>query len=86
MTVAGGYPEAYEKGNEITGIDTVEDSIVFQAGTKLEGNKTLTNGGRVLAVTSFGNDFKEALNTSYKNVDKINFKDKYFRTDLGFDL
>jgi len=86
MTVAGGYPEAYEKGNEITGIETVEDSIVFQAGTKLEGNKTLTNGGRVLAVTSFGNDFKEALNTSYKNVDKINFKDKYFRTDLGFDL
>ncbi len=86
MTVAGGYPEAYEKGNEITGIQDVQDSIVFQAGTKLDGDTILTNGGRVLAVTSFGKDFKEALATSYKNVGKIDFKDKYFRTDLGFDL
>ena len=86
MTVAGGYPEAYDKGDEITGIDTVEDSIVFQAGTTLKDGKIVTNGGRVLTVTSFGDNFKEALKTSYKNVEKIHFKGKYFRTDLGFDL
>ncbi|WP_010521401.1 phosphoribosylamine--glycine ligase [Aquimarina agarivorans] len=86
MTVAGGYPEAYNKGDEIKGIDTVEDSIVFQAGTTLNDGKVVTNGGRVLAVTSFGNDFKEALAVSYKNVKKIKFKDMYYRTDLGFDL
>jgi len=86
MTVAGGYPEAYDKGDEITGIETVKDSIVFQAGTTLKDGKIVTNGGRVLAVTSFGNNFKEALAISYKNVAKVNFKGKYYRTDLGFDL
>ena len=86
MTVAGGYPKAYNKGDVITGIETIEDSIVFQAGTTLKDGKIVTNGGRVLTVTSFGENFKEALKTSYKNVEKINFKDKYFRTDLGFDL
>ena len=86
MTVAGGYPEAYDKGDIITGIDTVEDSIVFQAGTTLKDGKIVTNGGRVIAVTSFGDNFTEALATSYKNVKKIDFKGKYYRTDLGFDL
>jgi len=86
MTVAGGYPEAYNKGDVITGIDTVEDSIVFQAGTTLKDSQVVTNGGRVLTITSFGDNFTEALATSYKNVKKINFKEMYYRTDLGFDL
>jgi len=86
MTVAGGYPEAYDKGDEIKGIETVEDSIVFQAGTTLENGKIVTNGGRVLTITSFGDNFQEALATSYKNVKKVQFKDMYYRTDLGFDL
>jgi len=86
MTVAGGYPEAYDKGDEIKGIETVEDSIVFQAGTTLENGKIVTNGGRVLTITSFGDNFQEALTTSYKNVKKVQFKDMYYRTDLGFDL
>lgn len=86
MTVAGGYPEAYNKGDEITGIELVEDSIVFQAGTALKNNNIVTNGGRVLTVTSFGDNFKEALAVSYKNVKKIQFKDMYYRKDLGFDL
>jgi len=86
MTVAGGYPEAYDKGDEITGIDTIKDSIVFQAGTTHKDGNIVTNGGRVLTVTSFGENFKEALATSYKNVKKINFKGINYRTDLGFDL
>jgi phosphoribosylamine--glycine ligase len=86
MTVSGGYPEAYEKGKEITGLESIDDSIVFHAGTTLEDGKVLTNGGRVLAITSYGKDFREALETSYKNVDKFNFDKMYYRTDLGFDL
>ena len=86
MTVAGGYPEAYDKGDIITGIETVESSIVFQAGTTLKDGNIVTNGGRVLTVTSFGENFDEALKISYKNIEKIKFKDMYFRTDLGFDL
>ncbi|TPN87893.1 phosphoribosylamine--glycine ligase [Aquimarina algicola] len=86
MTVSGGYPEAYEKGKEITGIETITDAIVFHAGTKLEGNKVLTNGGRVIAVTSFDDDFKQALVKSYKNIEKLNFDKMYYRKDLGFDL
>jgi len=87
MTVSGGYPEAYEKGKEITGISNVtEESIVFQAGTTLKEGKVVTNGGRVLAVTSFGADFKEALKTSYKNLDNLEFEGMYYRKDLGFDL
>lgn len=86
MTVSGGYPEAYEKGKVINGIESIEDSIVFHAGTKLDGANVVTNGGRVIAVTSYGEDYKEALSTSYKNVDKISFEKMYFRTDLGFDL
>jgi phosphoribosylamine--glycine ligase len=86
MMVSGGYPEAYEKGKEIQGLDKVEDSIVFHAGTKSEENKVLTAGGRVLAVTSYADDFKEALSKSYNNIDKINFDKHNFRTDIGFDL
>lgn len=86
MTVAGGYPEAYNKGDEITGIDTIKDSIVFHAGTTHKDGNIVTNGGRVLTITSFGENFKEALATSYKNVKKINFKGINYRTDLGFDL
>lgn len=86
MLVSGGYPEDYQKGKEITGIENIEDSIVFHAGTKSEDNKILTNGGRVIAMTSFGTDFREALKTSYKNIDKLHFKNMYYREDIGFDL
>ena len=86
MLVAGGYPEAYKKGAVITGLDKVTDSLVFHAGTTTKHNQIVTNGGRVLAVTSFGNDFKEALKISYKNIDKIKFENKNFRSDIGFDL
>ena len=86
MMVSGGYPEAYDKGMQITGLEKVEDSIVFQAGTKLSGDKILTSGGRVLAVTSYGVDFKQALKQSYKNIEKIHFDKMNYRTDIGFDL
>lgn len=86
MAVSGGYPEAYEKGMEISGTEMVEGSLVFHAGTKVSDGKVVTNGGRVLAITSFGNDFKEALKQSYQNMEKIQFEGMYYRKDLGFDL
>jgi phosphoribosylamine--glycine ligase len=86
MLVSGGYPEAYEKSKEITGFDKVEGSIVFHAGTKNEDGKIVTSGGRVIAVTSFGKDFKEALKKSYQNAEKLHFDKMYYRKDLGFDL
>ena len=86
MIVSGGYPEEYEKGKEISGLDKVEGSLVFHAGTKLENGKVVTNGGRVLAVTSFGNNFQEAIKKSYQNIDKLHFDKMYFRKDIGFDL
>ncbi|MBN2348487.1 MAG: phosphoribosylamine--glycine ligase [Bacteroidales bacterium] len=86
MMVSGGYPGAYEKGLEITNLEKVKNSIVFHAGTKNENNKVLTNGGRVIALSSFGKNFKEALAKSYENADIINFDKKYFRKDIGFDL
>ena len=86
MMVSGGYPEAYEKDKEILGLGAVEDSVIFHAGTKLVDNKVLTSGGRVLAVTSFGEDFNRALNTSYGNIEKIRFEKMNFRRDIGFDL
>jgi len=86
MAVSGGYPEAYEKGKEISGFEAVEDSIVFHAGTKVDGNKVLTDGGRVLAVTSYGDNFKEALKKSYRNIEKLHFDRINYRKDIGFDL
>ena len=86
MLVSGGYPEAYEKGKEITGLDQIEDSIVFHAGTSQKDGKIVSSGGRVLAVTSFGSSFKEALVQSYKNIEKIKFDKMNYRTDIGFDL
>ncbi|HLF51762.1 phosphoribosylamine--glycine ligase [Flavobacterium sp.] len=86
MVVSGGYPEDYEKGKVISGISTVTDSIVFHAGTKTQDGAIVSNGGRVLAVTSFGNDFQEAIKKSYQNIDKLHFDKMYFRKDIGFDL
>jgi len=86
MAVSGGYPEAYEKGKEISGTENIKDSIVFHAGTKLSNGKVVTNGGRVIAITSFGKDFREALKTSYQNMEKLHFDGMYYRKDLGFDL
>lgn len=86
MAVSGGYPEAYEKGKEISGFGEIEDSIVFHAGTKNENGQIVTNGGRVLAVTSYGDDFREALKKSYKNIEKLHFDRMNYREDIGFDL
>ena len=86
MVVAGGYPEAYEKNKVITGIENVTDSLVFHAGTALKEGKVVSNGGRVLAFTSFGENFEEALKTSYQSIEKVKFDEMYFRKDLGFDL
>ncbi|APG65851.1 phosphoribosylamine--glycine ligase [Tenacibaculum todarodis] len=86
MLVSGGYPEAYEKNKEITGFDNVTDSIVYHAGTKLENDTVLTNGGRVMAITSFGNTIEEALEKSYNSIEKISFEKMNFRKDIGFDL
>jgi phosphoribosylamine--glycine ligase len=86
MMVAGGYPEDYEKGHEINGLDKVEGSIVFHAGTKQQDDKVLTNGGRLMAVTSYGNSIQEAVSKSFANAEKINYKDRYYRRDIGKDL
>lgn len=86
MMVSGGYPGSYENGKIIEGLNDVEDSIVFHAGTKNVGDKIVTSGGRVLSVTSYGKTMDEALGTSYKNIAKIHFENGYFRKDIGFDL
>lgn len=86
MAVSGGYPEAYGKGMEITGFEHIEDAVVFHAGTELKDGRVLTNGGRVLAVTAYGPNYKEALKKSYKNMEKLQFDKMYYRKDLGFDL
>ena len=86
VLVSGGYPSSYNKGIKITGIDHVVDSTVYHAGAIREKENIYTNGGRVLAITSFGNNFQQALKNSYNSASKINFKGKYYRKDLGFDL
>ena len=86
MLVSGGYPEDYEKGKVISGLENVKDSLVFHAGTKLTNNEIVSNGGRVLAVTSFGDNFDEALRKSYQNIEKLHFDKMYFRKDIGKDL
>lgn len=86
MLVSGGYPGDYEKGKVISGLDQIEDSIVFHAGTKEINGEIVTDGGRVIAVSSYGNSKDEALATSFRNAAKISYDGKYFRSDIGFDL
>ena len=86
MLVSGGYPQAYKKGYPITGIENVEGSIVFHAGTAMKDDEVVTNGGRVIAVSSYGKDKAEALQKSFEEAQKIAFTDKYFRRDIGADL
>jgi phosphoribosylamine---glycine ligase len=86
MVVSGGYPEDYETGKVISGLENIENSIVFHAGTKLENNQVVSNGGRVLAVTSYGETFEEATKKSYQAIEKLHFDTMYYRKDIGFDL
>ncbi|MGK0411962.1 MAG: phosphoribosylamine--glycine ligase [Polaribacter sp.] len=86
MLVSGGYPEAYQKSKEISGFETIVESIVYHAGTTLKDNKTLTSGGRVMAITSLGSTIEEALEKSYRSIDKIHFDGMNYRRDIGFDL
>ncbi len=86
MLVSGGYPEKYAKGKIITGINNIHDSIVLHAGTKAEAGNIVTNGGRVLAVTSLKNSLEEARAASYNSISKIDFENKYFRRDIGLDV
>ena len=86
MLVSGGYPEAYEKEKEITGLENIKESIVFHAGATKADGKVITSGGRVLTVTSLGGDFRSALETTYKSIESIKFEAMNYRTDIGFDL
>ena len=86
MLVSGGYPQDYKKGYTISGIDQVEGSIVFHSGTAMKDGQVVTNGGRVIAVSSYGKDKAEALQKSFEEAQKIQFTDKYFRSDIGADL
>ena len=86
MLVSDGYPGNYQKGRQISGLDKVKDSVVFHAGTKDSNGNVLTDGGRVLAITSYGENMTEALEQSYANAHVVNYEGKYFRSDIGFDL
>ena len=86
MLVSGGYPEDYEKRKEILGLESIKDSLVFHAGTISENGKILTNGGRVLAITSLSKNFRDALKTSYKTIENLSFDKMHYRKDIGYDL
>ena len=86
MLVSGGYPESYEKGKEITGLNKLVDVLPFHAGAIVKEGKIITSGGRVMAITSYGNTYSEALKKSYQNIDKLHFDTMYYRKDIGFDL
>ncbi|MCB0699830.1 MAG: phosphoribosylamine--glycine ligase [Chitinophagales bacterium] len=86
MLVSAGYPDSYEKGKVMTGFDKVKDSMLLHAGTKLSEGNVVTSGGRVLAITSYGNDIHEALEQSYKNAELIEYEGKYYRKDLGYEF
>jgi len=86
MLVSGGYPEHYEKGKEIHGLEMTEDCEVFHSGTKISDNKVVTSGGRVLAISAGGKTMEEALRGSYRNARILSFDKMYFRPDIGFDL
>ncbi|HAQ21263.1 MAG TPA: phosphoribosylamine--glycine ligase [Prolixibacteraceae bacterium] len=86
MLVSGGYPGAYEKGKVIEGLDQIKSSMIFHAGTTQKGGEICTDGGRVLAISSYGENIKQALDLSYQNACQIHFEGMYFRKDLGFDL
>jgi phosphoribosylamine--glycine ligase len=86
MLVSGGYPETYEKGKEIHGLDEVKNSLVFHAGATLTEGKVVTSGGRVMAITSYGKTYKEAIKKSYQSINKLCFDKMYYRKDIGFDL
>ena len=86
MLVSGGYPEAYEKGKEITGVEHIKDSIPFHAGAQLQDGKIVTSGGRVMAITSYGNSYQEAIKKTYQSIEKLHFDKMNYRKDIGFDL
>jgi phosphoribosylamine--glycine ligase len=86
MLVSGGYPRNYERGKSINGLDLIQGSVLFHAGTKKEGDRVVTSGGRVIAISSWGSSMKEALKASYRNAGLINFEGSYYRSDIGFDL
>lgn len=86
MLVSGGYPESYEKGKEITGLENLTEVIPFHAGAVLKDGKVVTSGGRVMAITAFGNTYQEAIKKSYQNIERLHFDKMYYRKDIGFDL
>ena len=86
VVVSGGYPEEYQKGKMISGLDTQGESLVFHAGTIQKEGKIFTSGGRVLAITSLDTNFKDALKKSYSQIEKISFENMYYRKDIGLDL
>ncbi len=86
MLVSGGYPEAYEKGKAISGLENIKDSLVFHAGATIKANQVVTSGGRVMAITSYGSTYEEAIKKSYQNINQLHFDKMYYRKDIGFDL